>query len=568
MLLIEAGLLVLALILAFIMPRAGESIFLIIEKPLARLARRRLLAVIVVGTSALALRSAVLPILPIPYPALQDEFSYQLMADTFAHGRLTNPTHPMWIHFESFGIIHRPTYCSMYYPAQGFFMALGQVILNHTFWGVWFSIGIMCAAICWMLQGWVSTFWAFIGGLLAAIRIGTFSYWANSYWGGAVTAIGGALVLGAAPRLKSNPKIHDSLLMGLGFALLATSRPFEGLFFSIPVIVFLITWIARLPKAKFQRTLFRVVFPLALSLVVSASWMMFYFWRTTGDPFLPAYIVDMRTYFVDPAFPWLPLHPIPHYNHEILRRNYLGFGLQQYELAHAHLVLYLITKPLMLWFFFLGPLLTLPFVALGLALPPNTSLKKLAPKTAFLLIVCATTVFAASLPVYTNPHYAAPCTAAIYGLIVIAMQRVRRWNSRGNRSGIFLVRAILVIAIVLLGVRIGIPIFHLPIADHATPQTWSSNWFQLLPRAEIETQLQHKPGKHVVIVHYSSIHNPREGWVSNSADIDGSKIVWAHDMGRKENEELIRYFAGRNIWEVFPDESPIRLLPYSSAAVD
>src|SRR6266496_398814 len=183
MLLTECGLVLACLLLAFLLPKVGASFFSPIERSLANLARRRHLSVLVVGATALALRTAVLPILPIPYPGVHDEFSYQLMADTFAHGRLTNPTHPLWIHFENVSVIHQPTYCSVYYPAQGFFMAFGQLITGHSFWGVWLSVGLMCAVICWMLQGWVAPYWALIGGLLAAVRIATFSYWANSYFG-------------------------------------------------------------------------------------------------------------------------------------------------------------------------------------------------------------------------------------------------------------------------------------------------------------------------------------------------------------------------------------------------
>src|ERR1041385_3755572 len=335
LLLIECGLVILALVFALLFPRLGERWFQPIERSLARLARRRALSVVVVGGATLLIRVLLLPILPIPEPAVHDEFSYLLAADTFAHGRLANPTHPMWVHFETFHVNQKPTYVSMYYPAQGLFLALGQVLFGHPFWGVWLSTGLMCGAICWMLQGWLPPFWALIGGLLALIRLGTFSYWMNSYWGGSVAALGGALVLGTLPRIKRHPRLRDAVLMGVGLAILANSRPYEGLIYSLPLLLALLVWCIRETKVPKVDLLKQVAVPMLTVLAVTFVWMGYYFWRTTGAPFRTPYAIYSTTYDSARFFPWQRTNYLHSYRHKVMADFYLGFTMDQYELART-----------------------------------------------------------------------------------------------------------------------------------------------------------------------------------------------------------------------------------------
>jgi hypothetical protein len=95
-----------------------------------RFAQKRGRACVLIFLLSCLGRLALLPIEPFRAPNIHDEFSYLLASDTFAHGRLTNPTPPQWRHFEAFYVLMQPTFTSKYGAAQPLFMALGQRLLG------------------------------------------------------------------------------------------------------------------------------------------------------------------------------------------------------------------------------------------------------------------------------------------------------------------------------------------------------------------------------------------------------------------------------------------------------
>jgi MFS family permease len=450
----------------------------------------------------------------------------------------------------------------MFYPAQGLVLALGQVIGRHPFVGVWLCAGAMCAAICWMLQGWMPPGWALLGGLLAVMRLATFSYWVNSYSGGAVAAIGGALVLGALPRIKRRRRPREALLMGLGLALLANSRPYESLFFGIPIGIAALVWILGKERPPWRILISRIVLPMGLLLAVTVAGMAYFFWRATGSPFRTPYQVHLDTYLAVPYFPWQRLNLKHEYHHLVMERFYLhDWQLISYYHARRAPFDLLATKISGIYHFFLGPLLALPLVVMLAINPRQFFRKSITGKTGFLVAVCGATLIGLALPIYFIPHYAAPITAAIYALILQAMRYLRLWSWRGKRAGLALVRAIPAICVLLFLLRAFAPQLHIP-----TPVEWEHTWcsehYQNLDRAKALAQLEALPGDQLVIVRYNQFHESGNEWVYNRADIDTARIVWARDMGNSGNAELIRYFPQRRIWLAEPDLAPPRLSPF------
>jgi hypothetical protein len=70
------------------------------------------------------------------------------------------------------------------------------------------------------------------------------------------------------------------------------------------------------------------------------------------------------------------------------------------------------------------------------------------------------------------------------------------------------------------------------------------------PKAAITAFLERQGGRHVVFVRHGPFADLHDEWVSNGAEIDAARIVWARAMPAGEDEELIAYYADRRAWRV------------------
>jgi hypothetical protein len=558
---VEFGLTVVGIAAAFCWPRLGSNYFFRIERAFGRLAQRQRLAVAVVGVTALLLRLAILPLCPIPLPFAPNDFSFLLASDTFASGRLTNPTPAMWVHFESIHISMKPTYMSMYFPAQGLVLGASKALFGHPWYGLLCASALMCAAICWMLQAWLPPTWALLGGILAVLHLGLFSYWINTYHAaGSIVALGGALVLGALPRLMRTARLRDSLLLAVGVVLLATTRPYEGLLLCLPVAVVLVS---RMLFGKNRPNAALLVHcaaaPLAL-IIAAGVWMGYYDYRAFGSPLTLPYTINRNTYALAPYFVWQSQRPEPVYRHEAMRRFYYDDELRGFEQVHSPSGFFLtsLAKVAMTVLFFAG-------IAL---LPPLIMLRRvLMDRRIRFLVLCVLVLMAGMLiEIFLIPHYLAPFTAAFYAIGLQAMRHLRLWSPEGRPVGATLVRLTVTVCFVLGGLRLCAEPLHLGLPEWPASE-WNFKWYGPghfgTERANVEAELEQLPGRQLVIVRYSPNHDPFDEWVYNAADIDDSKVVWARGMDAANDLELIHYYKDRNVWLVQPDKRPAEISRYT-----
>lgn len=510
--------------------------------------------------------------LGIPVPRIHDEFAYLLGGDTYANGRIVNPAHAHWQHFETFHVLTSPVYLPKYAPGQSLVLALGQ-LLGHPQIGVCLSTGVAAASLAWMLVAWLPARFTWLAWLVAVIHPGLQLKWGHSYMGGAVAMIGASLLLGALGRARRKITAKQSATAALGIVVLAISRPFEGAVLAVCVVVCLAVILQQSDRLLTGKLFRSVLIPGGTVLMCGAVFVIINNLQVTGRVSQLPYQLYESQYGLTPLFLWQnPKAQQPTYRHEVMHRYYQS----EYDRAQAKYSSLLVTLEekmnslAELIHFFGGGTQYLLLIGLPLAL------RRSRYRQAFGMLV-PVLVAAVATP-WTLTHYAAPAAPLIIliilaGLIEIsqvlgfgvtskteqpssAMKAVLLRKPKSSTHSAFTGKASLISSNARLTIACATACCLLMLLHSVTlfrndQLTNQIRW--ALRRQEIQEQLSQQPGKHLVLVNYSDGHNPHEEWVYNQADIDNAQVVWARMISPEADAGLLSYFADRRLHVVKAD---------------
>jgi hypothetical protein len=507
-----------------------------VEPSARKLAPRTGWCMLLLALLPVALRLALLAHHPAPAPDVYDEFGHLLVADTLRHFRLANPAHPLHQFFETFFVLHTPSYASIYPLGQGLMLAIGKLIFGLPWAGVLLSSAALCALCYWMLRGWTTPEWALLGGVLTVLEFGPLCPWMNSYWGGSLAAAAGCLVFGALPRLRASPdassRIRDAALLGLGLGIHWLTRPYETIFLAIAAPLFFLPEL----RSPHWRSLAKPAFAAAIVLLPAIGLSLLQNKQITGGWTTLPYMLSRYQYGVPASFTW-QANAFPHL--ELTREQQLQYQMQTSfrssgqasgpESIESYL-LRLEYRVRFYRFFFLPPLyIALPFFFASVR------------EWRFAWVVLTLLLFALGVNFYPffEVHYIGALTSLFVLVSITGLQRLSQWNDAG-RLIVFLCFAHFVFW------------YARSFTDPIAPDR----------RVAVSQQLALTAGKQLVFVRYWPQHIFQNEWVYNLADINHAQVVWARDLGSAEDQKLLHYYPDRTAWLLEPDATPPKLSPY------
>ena len=168
------------------------------------------------------------------FPRMHDELSYLLGAQMLAQGRLWMPVHPMADFFETFHVLVRPVYASIYFPGTAM-MHVPGVWLGVPMWVTAVAlagavVGLTYRVVAEMLDG--------VAGLLAGLIVlatGRFRQYSTLALAEAPVTVLVLAMLWAWLRWRRTHRAGWAAAVGAAAGWAAITRPVDALAFALPV---------------------------------------------------------------------------------------------------------------------------------------------------------------------------------------------------------------------------------------------------------------------------------------------------------------------------------------------
>lgn len=457
-------------------------------------------------------------------PIWQDAQSYAIQVQMLAHGRLWMPQHPLPDFFDTFQMIARPVYASMYFPGASIFY-LPCVWFGIPFW----VIASILAGACVGTLYWIAAdLFDGVSGILAGLLLmglSEFRHISIMLLGHPAIILQELLMLAFWLAWRRNPSGRWAMAIGIVSGWAAITRPLDALIVAIPIGIDMLLrfrnlgWkpCTKLAAATVLGATPFLILQLIFNLGVTGSLM-----RTPFDLHANLYYPDTAIGFraFDPSHRPASVLPQKQKFHDewtipAIQRHQPGRVLQNWLDEDLHnLAQFTLPHP--------GLLLLLPIAILGLA---NRRIGLVA-LTIPLYLICY------SFYTFSLPHYALLLAPIMILLVLLGARELEEtWPILRSTLSAFLPAAIAILAITQTHE------LNRLIVDQALNTTELRTINARLASSDVRSPA-------VVLFYFPPDRNPHVEPVYN-LDVswpDDAPIIRAHDLGSR-NSEIFDYYA-------------------------
>jgi hypothetical protein len=457
------------------------------------------------------------------FPRLHDECSYMLQARMMADGRLWLPQHQLADFFETFHVLTKPVYASIYFPGTALFNVFG-VWFAQPSWVVPILLAAMVVATSYLVTAELIDGLAGILVALMVVATWMFRVYSTMVMAQVPVMLLGLLLWWAWIRWRREHAAGWAILVGAFAGWAAITRPVDALAFALPVGLAMLWELRRKPSRMIGRTAGLVVAGALPFLCLQAALD----WGTTGNPWKTPYVSYLEQNQPGAVFGSRPSefsHPQSTLPQKQIYFREFATTVQRNRSAGMLAWLGLRTR--------MTAMAALPFAPALLLLP--ASLLLLRERLRWVPL--------ASIPLWyalyaMNPffllHYALPLAAVVSLAAVLGARGIEqaiRWEAGRRAARAFFPAALACLAITSLpefNHRVTDKMYGMPFLDH------------------VERTLARIRPPAVVFFHFEPGCNVHEEPVYNiqAANPDDQPIIRAQDLGPRDGE-LLRYYAAR-----------------------